>query len=148
VVGYTEGKNIRVLYRYAENAERLSAHASELVSLGAVVIVTAGTTAIRAAHDAVPKVPIVSFAAADPVWVGWAKTMARPGGMITGVFVGGSNAKRFELLHEVLPLATIGYLINTTNPATPRFREGAKSTARALGINLETIEVKVGTRAC
>ena len=63
-LGYTEGKNIRLLYRYADgHADRLSALASELVSLGAMMIVTAGTTTIRAAHEAAPNVPIVTWGA-------------------------------------------------------------------------------------
>ena len=106
-LGYTEGNNIRLLYRYADgNANRLSALAIEMVSLGATVIVTNTTTAIVAAHDAVPNVPIVSWAGPNPLTLGWAQTLARPGGMITGVFPSGSNSKRLELLKEVRPNAT------------------------------------------
>jgi len=62
-LGYSDGKNIRVLYRYADGSvDRLSALTLESVSLGAKVIVTAGTTAIRAVHDAAPNVPIVIWA--------------------------------------------------------------------------------------
>jgi len=69
-LGYTEGKNIRVLYRYAdENVDHLSSLTLELVSLGAMVIVTSGTTSIRAAHDAAPNIPIVSWA--GPIQYGW-----------------------------------------------------------------------------
>jgi putative tryptophan/tyrosine transport system substrate-binding protein len=86
-LGYTEGKNIRVLYRFADgNADRLSALMGELVSLGAIIIVTHSTTAIRAAHDAAPNVPIVSWVGPEPVRMGWAQSLARPGGMITGLF--------------------------------------------------------------
>jgi putative ABC transport system substrate-binding protein len=93
-LGYTEGKNIRLLYRYADlNADRLSALAIELVSLGATVIATAGTTAILAAHDAAPNVPIVARAGTDPVKMGWSQTLGRPGGMITGVFLSGSSCE-------------------------------------------------------
>jgi len=117
-LGYTEDKNIRVLYRYADgHAERLSALAIELVSLGATIIVTAGTTTIRAAHDVAPNVPIVTWAGADPRVMGWAQTLARPGGMITGVFEIDADPKKFELLKEVRPQATrFGLLRNTTNP--------------------------------
>jgi putative tryptophan/tyrosine transport system substrate-binding protein len=86
-LGYTEDKNIQVPQRYADgNADRLSALASELVSLGATIIVTHHTTGIRAVHDAAPNVPIVSWGAADPTMMGWAQSLARPGGMITGLF--------------------------------------------------------------
>jgi len=92
-LGYTEGKNIRVLYRFADgNVDRLSALAGELVSLSATIVVTSHTTAIRAVHDAAPNVPIVSWGAGDPIMMGWAQTLARPGGMITGLFIHDSNS--------------------------------------------------------
>src|SRR5215470_7528893 len=66
-LGYKEGENIRVLYRFADGrAESLSNLAVELVSLGAKIIVTGGTTSIRAIHQAVPNVAIVSLASGDP----------------------------------------------------------------------------------
>jgi putative ABC transport system substrate-binding protein len=143
-LGYTEGKNIRVLHRFADgNAERLSALTGELVSLGATIIVTHSTTAIRAAHDAAPNVPIVSWASGNPVAMGWAQTLARPGGMITGVFQQGPGVKRFELLKEVRPQGTtFGYLMNGTNPGNPIWRKEADDAARTLGIRLEFVEVK------
>src|SRR5512138_680396 len=73
-LGYTEGKNIRVLYRFADgNVDRLSALTGELVSLSATIIVTNHTTAITAVHDAAPNVPIVSWGAGDPIMMGWAQ---------------------------------------------------------------------------
>jgi putative ABC transport system substrate-binding protein len=143
-LGYTEGKNLQVLYRFANgNVDRLSELTLELVSLGAMIIVTSSTTAIRAAHEAAPNVPIVSWTAADPVIMGWAQTLAKPGGMITGVFQVGSNAKRFELLKEVRPQATtFGYLMTATNPGNPQFRMEAGDAAQTLGTKLEIIEVK------
>jgi putative ABC transport system substrate-binding protein len=143
-LGYTEGKNIRVLYRFADgNADRLSALTLELVSLGATIIVTNGSVAIQAAHAAAPNVPVVSWAGPDPVWAGYAQTLARPGGMITGVFLAVSNDKRLELLKEVRPQATrFGFLMNATNPNNLRLRMGALFVARELGIKLAIIEVK------
>jgi putative ABC transport system substrate-binding protein len=105
-----------------------------------MIIVTSSTTAIRAAHDAAPNVPIVSWAAAHPVIMGWAQTLAKPGGMITGVFQVGSNAKRFELLKEVRPQATtFGYLMNATNPANRQFKVEAGDAAQTLGTKLERL---------
>jgi putative ABC transport system substrate-binding protein len=143
-LGYREGENIRVLYRFADgNANRLPALAVELVSLGATVIVTAGSTSIQAVHDAAPNVPIVSLVGPDPVMMGWAQNLARPGGMITGLFFIGVVAKRFELLKEVRPQATrFGYLLNAANPANPPSRRSADDAARALGIKIESVEVK------
>jgi len=114
-----------------------------LVSLGATVIVTAGTTSIQAAHDAAPNDPIVAWAGTDPVTMGWSQTLARPGGMITGVFLSGSSSKRLELLKEVRPQATtFGFLMNATNPINPLIRKHVDNAARTLGINLEIVEVK------
>jgi len=144
-LGYTEDKNIRVLQRYADgNADRLSALASELVSLGATIIVTSHTTAIRAVHDAAPNVPIVSWVAGDPIMMGWAQTLARPGGMITGLFVHDSNlVKPFEVLKELRPQAnTFGFLMNASNPGNPRWKRVVDDAAGALGIKVEIIEVK------
>jgi putative ABC transport system substrate-binding protein len=143
-LGYTEGKNIRALYRFADgDADRLRALTSELVSLGATIIVTYGTTAIRAAHDAAPNVPIVSWLSGNPVAMGWAQTLARPGGMIAGVFQQSATDKRFELLKELRPRGiTFGYLMNAANPGNPFWRKEADDAARRLGIKLEIVEVK------
>src|SRR5262245_19782977 len=143
-LGYTEGKNIRVLYRYADgDVDRLSALAVELVALGATIIVTTSSGSVRAAHDAAPNVPIVTWAGPNPVLMGWAQTLARPGGMITGVFEAQQIGKKFELLREVRPQATtFGFLLTAYHPTVPLTRKGVDSAARTLGINVEIIEVK------
>jgi putative tryptophan/tyrosine transport system substrate-binding protein len=70
--GYVEGKNIRVFSRFANgDPARLATSTKELVDLGAVLIVTAGATAVKAANSAAPTVPIVHWASANPVWMGW-----------------------------------------------------------------------------
>ena len=75
--------------------------------------------------------------------MGWSQTLARPGGMITGVFISGENSKRLELLKEVRPQAsTFGYFMNPTNPVHPFIREDLDDAVRTLGINLEIIEVR------
>jgi putative ABC transport system substrate-binding protein len=144
-LGYKEGENVQVLYRFAEGSvERLSNLAVELVSIGAKIIVTGGTTSIQAIHQAVPNVAIVSMASGDPVLMGWAQTLARPGGMITGLFLFASTVARpVELLKEVRPLATtFGYLFHPANPGNPHFRSIVDDAAGALGIKVEIIEVK------
>jgi len=144
-LGYTEGKNIRVLYRFADgNVDRLSALAGELVSLSATIVVTSHTTAIRAVHDAAPNVPIVSWGAGDPIMMGWAQSLARPGGMITGLFILSSNIiKPFEVLKELRPQAnTFGFLMNASNPGKTRYESVIEDAARALGVKVEIIEVK------
>jgi len=143
-LGYVENQNIRVLYRFAEGrVERVSELTKELVSLGARVIVTASTTAIRAVHTAVPTVPIVSAASADPVGIGWAQSLARPGGMITGLFTKNAFAKPLELLKQVRPDATVfAFLFNATNPGNPLWKSQVKDAAGQLGIILHVVEVK------
>jgi ABC-type uncharacterized transport system substrate-binding protein len=75
--------------------------------------------------------------------MGWAQTLARPGGMITGVYQQGLPEKRFELLKEVIPQGTtFGYLMNAANPGNPFWRKEADDPARRLGIKLEIVEVK------
>jgi putative tryptophan/tyrosine transport system substrate-binding protein len=143
-LGYVENQNIRVLYRFAEGrAERLSELTKELVSLGARVIVTISTTAIRAAHAAVPTVPIVSRGSGDPVAMGWAQSLARPGGMITGLFIQTTFAKSLELLKQMRPEAIVfASLANATNPGNPFFISRLKDAAGQLGITLHVVEVR------
>ena len=85
-LGYVEGKNIVIEYRYAEGKlERLPDLAAELVRLKVDVIVTAAGPAISAAKKASPTIPIVFATAADPVGGGYVSSLARPGGNITGL---------------------------------------------------------------
>ena len=145
-LGYVEGQNIRLLYRFADGkAERLSDLTTELVSLGARVIVTAGTTAVQAAHAAAPTVPIVSRASGDPVAMGWAQSLARPGGMITGMSIMGSEllVKRLDLLKQVRPQATAFVaLLQAANPGNPIFAKQLEDGAGQLGVKVHVLEVK------
>jgi putative tryptophan/tyrosine transport system substrate-binding protein len=144
-LGYVQDQNIRVMYRFADGkVERLGEMTTELVALGAKIIVTAGTTAIRAVHAAAPNVPIVSIAAADPVMMGWAQTLAKPSGMITGLFLFASTVvKPVEWLKEVRPQATtFGYLFHAANPGNSHFRRIVDGAAASLGIKVEIIDVK------
>jgi putative ABC transport system substrate-binding protein len=144
-LGYMEDRNIRVFYLFADgNVERFTEMTSGAVSRGASIIVTSSTTAIQAAHRAAPSIAIVSYASGDPVLMGWAQTMARPGGMITGLFLVASTiAKPLELLKEMRPQATrFGYLFNATNPGNAEFRRIVEEAATRLGIKVEIIEVK------
>jgi len=104
-LGYIEGKNILIEYRYAEGKrERLPDLAAELVRLKVDVIVTTGT-GILAAKKASGTIPIVIAAAADPVGAGLVSSLARPGGNITGLslMVPDLDGKRLELLKEAFP---------------------------------------------
>ena len=85
-LGYVEGKNIAIEYRYAEGKfDRYPALAAELVRLKVDVIVSAGSTATRAVKEATSTIPIVMSQDSDPVGNGFVASLARPGGNITGL---------------------------------------------------------------
>jgi putative ABC transport system substrate-binding protein len=143
--GYFEGRNVMIEYRWAEGRnDRLPALAAELVRLPVNVIVCAGSTqASIAAKAASTTVPIVFYGGTDPVSIGLVASFSRPGGNATGVInlnveVG---AKRLELLHELVPTATIiAALVNPTNPvlAEPETRD-LQAAARTLGLTLHVL---------
>jgi len=119
--GYVEGRNVMIEYRWAEGRnDRLPALAAELVRLPVNVIVIAGSTpASIAAKAASSTVPIVFYVGTDPVSIGLVPSFSRPGGNVTGVanFNAELAAKRLELLHELVPTATIvSGLVNPTSP--------------------------------
>jgi putative ABC transport system substrate-binding protein len=79
--------------------------------------------------------------------MGWAQSLARPGGVITGIFLQGGNLKGFEVLKEVRPQAmTFGYLLNAANPGNPYFRRGVEEARRRLGIEVRVLELKDGSQ--
>ena len=121
-LGYVEGKNIVIEYRYAEGKlDRLPALAAELVRLKVDVIVTAGPTATRAAKEATTTIPIVMTQDTDPVGNGFVASLARPGGNITGLstLTPEISGKQLELLKEIVPkLSRVAVFGTSTNPAT------------------------------
>ncbi|HEU4341460.1 MAG TPA: ABC transporter substrate-binding protein, partial [Candidatus Binatia bacterium] len=105
-LGYVEGKNIIIEYRYAEgNPDRLSALAAELVRLKVDVIVTGGSANTRAAKKATASIPIVMAQDTDPIGNGFVASLARPGGNITGLsrVAPELSGKQLELLKETVP---------------------------------------------
>jgi ABC-type uncharacterized transport system substrate-binding protein len=146
-LGYMEGKNIAIEYRWAEGKiERLPELAADLVRLRVDVIVAGGTPGIRAAKNATSTIPIV-FAGlgTDPVEIGFVASLARPGGNVTGVGAGGPElyGKRLELLKEAIPgLSYAGYLRNPDNPASVLTEKEIHAAARALKLQIQTLEVR------
>src|SRR5262250_2234454 len=110
-LGWVEGKNIVFDWLYAdEKAERLSPLVAELLRRKVDVIVTTGTTAIRAAKNATTTVPIVMAGGGDPVGAGLVHSLARPGGNVTGVSLLGQELmeKNLALMKQLLPaLSTV-----------------------------------------
>src|SRR5512147_779218 len=105
-LGYVEGQNILIEYRWAEgHYERFPALIAELIALKVDVIVTAGTPAALAVKKATTSIPLVMAAAGDPIGVGLVASLARPGGNSTGLtsIAPELEGKRLELLREVVP---------------------------------------------
>ncbi len=121
-LGYVEGKNLAVDFRWAEgNYAQLPSLAAELVALNVELIVTPTTPVSRAAQQATSTIPIVMINVGDPVAAGLVKSLARPGGNITGLsnLVADTNNKRIEMLLSMAPKqARVVYLINPDNPQT------------------------------
>src|SRR6266581_3163106 len=117
-LGYIEGKNLVVEWRFAEGSfERLAAQAADLVQLKVDVIVAVASAAIGAAQKATTTIPIVMATAGDPVGSGFVKSLARPGGNITGLsnMAGDIAAKFIELLRSVVPkLSRVAMLTPST----------------------------------
>jgi putative ABC transport system substrate-binding protein len=136
--GYVEGQNVRFEYRWAEgHYDRLPALAADLVSRHVAVIVPiGGAPSTLAAKDATTAVPIVFAIGADPVKMGLVTSLNRPGGNVTGaaMLVVELEAKRFELLHELVPTAAlIAFLVNPDNPQAETQVRDVQSAARTIG---------------
>jgi putative ABC transport system substrate-binding protein len=144
-LGYVEGKNILIEYRYAEGKyERLPDLAAELVRLKVDVIVTTGAVVLFAKKVS-GTIPIVFAAAVDPVGGGLVSSLARPGGNITGLSVMARdlNGKRLELLKETFPkVARVAFLWEpfhlSGNPALTEM----EAVAKALGLKLQSLPVR------
>jgi ABC-type uncharacterized transport system substrate-binding protein len=145
-LGYIEGQNMAVEYRYAEGkAERLPELAAELVHLTMDVLVTAGSPATQAVQHATSTIPIVGVALADPLGTGFAASFARPGGNITGLAFQNADlsTKRLELLTEAVPGVTrVAVLWDSHFPASPSAVRAAEEAARALGVQIHLLEVQ------
>jgi putative ABC transport system substrate-binding protein len=144
--GYSEGQNIAFERRYAEeNYEILPSLAAELVGLQPDVILAIGTPAARAAKTATQTIPIIFARISDPIGVGLASSLARPGGNLTGVSIitRETAAKRLELLIAAVPDAKrVGVLWHPNfPPAGPQFRE-VEAAARSLNLELVPVGVR------
>jgi ABC-type uncharacterized transport system substrate-binding protein len=146
-LGYVEGTNITVEYRWAEGRyERLAGLAAELVRSKVDLIVTHGTPGSLAAKQATTTIPIVMASIGDPVVTGVVASVARPGGNITGqtFFNPELRAKRIELLKEVMPrLSQVAVILNADNPAQigPEF-QAMETAARSLEVKLHPFRLR------
>jgi putative tryptophan/tyrosine transport system substrate-binding protein len=130
-LGYVEGRDVAIEYRWAEGQyERFPALIAELIALKVEVLVTAGTPAALAVKRATTTIPLVMVAVGDPVGTGLVKSLARPGGNLTGLvsIAPDLEGKRLELLTEIVPkLSFVAFLSNPANPRSTRPRRSRRA---------------------
>jgi putative tryptophan/tyrosine transport system substrate-binding protein len=142
--GFLEGRNVVIEYRWAEGRyDRLPDLAAELVRRRVdVIVAVGGSMSGRAAKAATDTIPIVVLSGADPVETGFAQTLSRPGGNVTGIaqLVVESDTKRLQLLHELMPSAgTIAYLENPNLTNAERNTQVLEAASRTLGVKLAVL---------
>jgi len=144
--GYREGWNLVFERRFSEgNAERFPEFAAELVRLRVDLIIVPTMPAALAAKHATQTIPIIIPSAIDPVGSGLVASLARPGGNVTGLSAISADlvGKRLELLKNVVPgLSRVVVLWNAANPANASVWKETQAAARALGLLLQSQEVR------
>ena len=152
-LGYVEGQNIKVEYRYTDvalqgNPERMDQLADELVRLRPEVLVVSVTEAALAVKRATSTIPIVMVSVSDPVAAGLVSSLARPGGNVTGLcrqtpeLIG----KNLQILKEALPATVeVGVLVNPADPLQSLQVGDANEAARSLGVRIRRFEARAPT---
>jgi len=144
-LGYVEGKNIVIEWRYAEGKlDRHTALAAELVNLHVDLIVSGGPTSTRFLKKATTTIPIVMGFDTDPVGIGLVGSLQRPGGNITGLSVLASElgGKRLEILKEIVPkLSSVAVLGSSTLPGNAETLRETELAATALAVKLQHFDV-------
>ena len=145
-LGYVEGKNLVIEWRFADGeAERLPDLAAELVRLKVDVVVSGSSAAIGALQKATTTIPIVMASSADPIGSGFVKSLARPGGNITGFSHISSDigTKQLDLLLGMAPkLSRVAVLVNPTNPSLGTFLKSIRSAAQGSTVKVLPVEAR------
>jgi ABC-type uncharacterized transport system substrate-binding protein len=145
-LGWIDGRNLAIEYRWSEGRnEHYAEIAAEFVRLKVDVIVTVATPATLAAKQATAVIPIVFVTASDPVGTGLVASLARPGGNVTGLAnqISDTGGKKLEFLREVVPgLRRLAIMANVGNPASALDMGEAQATARTLGLEVITSEIR------
>jgi ABC-type uncharacterized transport system substrate-binding protein len=140
-LGYVEGQNLVIEFRDAHSRQRFHELTTELIGVGVQVIYAANPSAIQGARDASKVLPIVGYDyESDPVAAGYAASLARPGGNVTGVFMdqAGVSAKQLQLLTELVPGISRVAVLWDAQVATPQ-HEAVTEAARRLGLAISSI---------
>jgi putative ABC transport system substrate-binding protein len=141
--GYVEGRNVAIEYHWAEGQyDRLPAYAADLVQRKVNVIAATSTPAAFAAKAATTRIPIVFTTSSDPVQLGFAASLSRPDGNLTGASQLNVEVapKRLELMHEVLPTAkNFGLLVNPSSPIIESLSTDLQTAAGTLGLKLHVL---------
>jgi putative tryptophan/tyrosine transport system substrate-binding protein len=148
-LGYVEGQNITIEYRWAEGKpERIRELAEELVRLKVDVIITASSIYVEAAKRATSTIPIVFMGHADPVGTGHVTSLARPGGNITGfsTTMMETNVKSLELLKQAVPgLARVAVIFEPATPSHGPTLKAIEAAGPALGLQVQPVAVRSAT---
>jgi putative ABC transport system substrate-binding protein len=144
--GYTDGRNVTVEYRWADNRnDRLPALAADLAQRQVAAIFAGGPPPALAAKAATTSLPVVFTSGDDPVGLGLVASLNRPGGNVTGIhaFLSAMEGKRLGLLRELMPRApTIGAMVNPEHPNVATQLDDIRAGAHALGVNVVTLNAR------
>jgi putative tryptophan/tyrosine transport system substrate-binding protein len=138
-LGYVEGKNIVIEFRWADRVDELPDMAAELVRMKVDILLVSSSTFVEPARQATKTIPIVFAIHADPVGLGHVASLARPGGNITGLstLLTDLVAKELEIFKEALPQITrIGILWNPTTPSHGPAVQAVEAVGEKLGVQL------------
>jgi putative tryptophan/tyrosine transport system substrate-binding protein len=139
-LGWIEGRNIRIEYRWGEGRnDRIAECAAELVGLKVDAIVTSGSVAVLAAKQLTSSIPIVFAANSDPVGSGLVASLGRPGSNVTGLSVQSAETtgKQIELLREVIPsIRRLGIIANSGSPGSMLEMKATELAAKSLGLDV------------
>ena len=143
-LGWAEGRNLEIVGASATEPTGMAKAVAQLRAQRVELIAASGTTAIRAARDGAPDIPIVMINAGDAVGAGFVQSLSRPGDRLTGTSAGGEEvlAKQLELLQQAAPRSMrVGWLMNVANPANDFFHRALAERARQLSLQAMRIEV-------
>jgi len=144
-LGWVEGQNVSIEYRWADgHLDRLPALAAELLETRVDLLLVAGVPGVRGARQATRTVPIVSALTRDPVTEGFAASLARPGGNVTGLAVQFEDlaGKQLQILTETVPKVGRIVILHHASPPNRLVLEAAEKAARALGLKGRVLDIR------